>query len=387
MTKRQDSSPRLAAYAVADGSSRGRAHAERETFAGSPFELDHYRIMNCMAFRRLRHKTQVFVADYGDHFRTRLTHTLEVAAQARRLARLLNLNDELASAVGLAHDLGHPPFGHAGEAVLTELMHDHGGFEHNLQSLRVVDYLEHPYPAFRGLNLTFELRESLIKHRTKYDRPNEAGIDPAAMELLETGPRLSLEGQVANLADGIAYTLHDIEDGLVENVLGESVLKENPLWSEAAALVRADYPSKPLHAIRRPILDLIARRMVQDAASESIRRIQEAGVSDVDEVRHAGQELIAFSESMEKAIEGLQSILYQAVYRNHLVIGMDSKARRLIREIFGAYVDEPGLLPGRYASRIPEQGIHRVACDYVAGMTDRFCQQEHQRLHAPFHFS
>jgi dGTPase len=339
-----------------------------------------------MAFRRLRYKTQVFVTDCGDHFRTRLTHTLEVEVQAQRIARLLCVNDRLAGAIALAHDLGHSPFGHAGESALADLMKDHGGFEHNLQSLRVVDYLEHPYPDFRGLNLSFEVRESLIKHSTRFDHPDRVSPDPQSKPLLDSGPQAPLEGQVANLADAIAYTLHDIEDGLVEAALSTDVLRSSRIWREAADPIQKRHPEAPLHAIRRPVLDQIARRLHADATEETHRRIAAAGVRSVDDVRAIAAQLVGFSDGIQKDIDELQGILVESVYRNHRVVRMDSKARRLVRELFEAYLAEPRLMPERFTARTTDQGLRRVICDYVAGMTDRFCQEEHRRIFAPFHF-
>ncbi|MBI5764952.1 MAG: deoxyguanosinetriphosphate triphosphohydrolase [Planctomycetes bacterium] len=376
----------LAPYAVRDDSSRGRRHADALAQSQSPFELDRQRVLNCMAFRRLMHKTQVFVSDSSDHFRTRLTHTLEVVAQAQRLAKLLHLNDRLAGAIALAHDLGHPPFGHAGEVELSAIMKNHGGFEHNLQSLRVVDFLEHPYPEFRGLNLTFELRESLLKHRTRFDNPAGDAADSSHRDLMDSGPQCPLEGQVANLADQMAYTLHDTEDGLVDGALTEEILAPSRIWRLAADEVRAIHPAAPVAAVRRPILDRIATRLHQDAAAESLRRINDAGVKSPDDARVNAADLIGFSSSVQDGIDELQAILLQALYRNHRVIRMDSKARRLIRELFDAYLAEPNLMPERYVTRLSTHGPHRVICDYIAGMTDRFCQEEHRRLFAPFHF-
>lgn len=372
---------RLAPYAVFDGASRGRRHPEAVPAGEPPFEHDRDRILHCTAFRRLMHKTQVFVADAGDHFRTRLTHTLEVAAQAGHLARRLRLNEPLAVAVAFAHDLGHPPFGHAGEVTLADLMKDHGGFEHNSQSLRVVDYLEHPYPAFRGLNLSFEVRESIIKHRTRYDRPDDAGaLGDETRPLLEAGPMPPLEGQVANLADSVAYTLHDIEDALVGCGLTEDALNQCTIWQDAARRVRRANPTDPLHAIRRPILDAIARRLIEDAAEASLRRIRDAGAGEPDAVRHHEEDLIAFSDEVAAGVDQLQAMLARCVYRNDRVVRMDEEADRIIRALFAAYLDDPGRLPERFARRIPEMGPHRVICDYVAGMTDRFCRHEHGRL-------
>jgi dGTPase len=312
---------------------------------------------------------------------------LEVVAQAQRLAGLLSLNGRLAGAIALAHDLGHAPFGHAGEKALAELMEGHGGFEHNLQSLRVVDYLEHPYPDFRGLNLSFEVRESLIKHQTWYDKPDRDGaLDKSTRPLVECGPRAPLEGQVANLADPIAYTLHDIEDGLGQGVLSEDALAQSAIWRAAADAVRRAHANVPLHAIRRPILDRIAGHLAENAAAESARRIAEAGVKSADDVRRCDRELIAFSAETQTGVEELGRLLLESVYRTYSVVRMDSKARRLIRDLFEAYLAEPALMPERYSSRLSEQKPHRVICDYIAGMTDRYCQEEHRRLFAPFHF-
>ncbi len=371
----------LAPCAVADQASRGRLHSEALPSDVSPFEHDRRRILQCTAFRRLMHKTQVFVTDAGDHFRTRLTHTLEVGLQAQRLARLLRLNHHLAQTVALAHDLGHAPFGHAGEVSLAALMKDHGGFEHNRQSLRVVDFLEHPYPAFRGLNLTFEARESIIKHQTTYDRPDACGrLDQPARPLLEAGPMPPLEGQVVNFADTIAYTLHDIEDALVECGLTEDALDRCAVWRRAAEPIRRQYPDKPLHAIRRPILDSLAGHLVEDAAAESRRRIQAAGVASPDDVRRQASELVGQSDELAAGTAELQDLLAEWVYGNPRVVSMDSEARRTIDQLFGAYLARPDRLPQRFAARIPDQGPHRAICDYVAGMTDRFCRQEHARL-------
>lgn len=376
----------LASYAVNAVASRGRRHAE-PPLTDPPFEFDRRRILHSAAFRRLMHKTQVFVSHEGDHFRTRLTHTLEVVAHAQRVAGRLRLSAPLAGAVALAHDLGHPPFGHAGEKALAELMQAHGGFEHNVQSLRVVDYLEHPYPAFRGLNLHFELRESLIKHSTPYDRPESAApADPVTRELLDSGPLPPLEGQVANVADQIAYTVHDVEDGLMQNMLNEEVLMSCALWREAAEPVRRQHPQSAIAAVRRPILDNLADALAADVVSESNARIVNAAAQSVDDVRRAAGPLVDFSSHMQTKLTDFQALLRRAVYRHHHVVRMDAKARRLIRELFTAYVADPRLLPPRYADRIPEQGAERVICDYIAGMTDRYCRTECARLFDPERF-
>ncbi len=378
--------PGLAPYAVHAAMARGRRHSEPPP-NDPPFEFDRRRILHSAAFRRLMQKTQVFISHEGDHFRTRLTHTLEVVAHAQRIAGRLRLSAPLAGAVALAHDLGHPPFGHAGEKALAELMTSHGGFEHNVQSLRVVDYLEHPYPAFRGLNLSFELRESLIKHSTPYDRPESAApADAATRELLDSGPFPPLEGQVANVADQIAYSIHDVEDGLMQSMLSEEALMSCALWREAAEPVRRQHPQAQIAAVRRPILDGLADALAADVVAEGNARIAAAGAKTVDDVRRAAGPLIDFSSAMQTKLSEFQDLLRRAVYRHHHVVRMDAKARRLIRELFAAYIAEPRLLPPRYAERITEQGAPRVICDYIAGMTDRYCRTECARLFDPERF-
>lgn len=386
-------SDQLAPFAVAEAGTRGRQHADPFAEGDSPFELDRARILSCPAFRRLMHKTQVFVTGLSDHFRTRLTHTLEVVAQSQRLARAIGANARLAGAIALAHDLGHPPFGHAGEVALAKCMADHGGFEHNLQSLRVVDYLEHPYPPFRGLNLSYELRESLIKHHTRYDHPDRAAPmdDDAARDLLASGPRPPIEGQIANLGDAIAYALHDTEDALFdlsrhgdggdlhESVLSADQLAASPLWAEAAARVQAVWPAAPTHAIRRPVLDEVNRLLIDDAAAESRRRIEAAGIGSPDAARIAAMDAVAFSATMQAKLDAHQNLLRDAVYRHPSVARMDAEAKRIVSELFAVFVDDPAKLPARFSARIGVQSPHRVACDYIAGMTDRYCRGEHDQ--------
>ncbi len=373
--------------------SRGRVHPEPadEDVARTPaplrdaFELDRKRVLQSAAFRRLEYKTQVFVTGEHDHFRTRLTHTLEVAQFSRGIARALGVNEVLAEVIALAHDLGHAPFGHAGEAILSELMREHGGFEHNLQSLRVVDYLEHPYPPFRGMNLTYETREGLVKHVTAYDRPgNIENLDPTVAEFRSSGRWPSVEAQIACIADRLAYDTHDLEDALGAGLIDERQLGQVELWSVAAAPVRAQHPDVPLAAVRRPILDRIADLPLVDTITESQRRAARLQPGSIDEVRNVADPIVLFSTEMARKVEDLESFLSVNVYRHHRVARMDDKARRFIERLFEAYVKNPAILPGRFARRIDEQGVHRVACDYLAGMTDRFCQDEYKRLFEPF---
>jgi dGTPase len=374
-----DQVQKLADYAVADGHSAGRVHAEATPAPGrGPFEIDRTRVLQTTAFRRLTYKTQVFVTHEHDHFRTRLTHTLEVAEIARRLAATLGVNQVLAETIALAHDLGHPPFGHAGEAALNELMRDHGGFEHNAQSLRIVDYLEHPFPPFRGLNLTFEVREGLAKHETAYDHP--VIHDPAVADLLTTGPQPSIEGQIASLADRLAYDCHDLEDALGAGLIEEGDLVGVELWCRVAEPVRRQYPNAGLPAVRRPILDALADTLIDDAAADSHRRIKAGQVRSPDDVRRLPEPLVGVSPTLAPALQEWDAFLRDRVYQHPRLVEMDRRAGQIVADVANAYRRDPSLLPARFAGRIPESGVERVVCDYVAGMTDRFCRHEHERL-------
>ncbi|MCP4589306.1 MAG: deoxyguanosinetriphosphate triphosphohydrolase [bacterium] len=369
--------------------SHGRRHVEPE-IAGDieptapprdAFELDRQRVFSSASFRRLKYKTQVFVTTEHDHFRTRLTHTLEVAQVARRLARALGVNEVLAEVIALAHDLGHAPFGHAGEVTLRRMMQGHGGFEHNLQSLRVVDYLEHPYPPFRGLNLTYETREGLAKHATPYDQPDAgASGDPALAELNASGRWPTIEGQIACVADTIAYDTHDLEDAIGATLLTESKLDGVELWHQAAAPVRAAYPDAALPAVRRPILDRLADLLTADVVEASTLRAKTSPAADVDGVRRAPQTIVGFSAPMQTRVEALQAFLKKEVYRHERLMRMDEQAPRFLERLFEAYLNSPDRLPPRFAGRVAEQGVHRVVCDYLAGMTDRFCEEDYKRL-------
>jgi dGTPase len=278
--------------------------------------------------------------------------------------------------IALTHDLGHPPFGHAGETALRDLMKDHGGFEHNAQSLRVIEYLEHPYPPYRGLNMTYEVRESLAKHCTIYDKP---GSHPLA-----DGTRAPVEGQIANLADRLAYDCHDLEDAIGAELIGESDLADVHLWAAAIAGLRRQYPDLPLAAIRRPVLDALEAAMLADIAATSRKRITAAKLKTLEDVRKCQLDIVTFSESMESRVRELESFLREKVYRHPRLIRMDNKAVRFVTRIFEAYLAEPKLLPPRFAARLPDQGAHRVICDYVAGMTDSFAQAEYSKLFEPF---
>jgi dGTPase len=364
--------PLLAPYAVADADSGGRAFAEAEHPYRGCFQRDRDRIVHCTAFRRLDFKTQVFVPHEHDHFRTRLTHTLEVAQIGRTLGRALGLNEDLIEAVALAHDLGHPPFGHAGEVVLSELMADHGRFEHNRQSLRAVDYLEHPYPQFRGLNLTRVVRECLAKHQTPYDTP--------ACEEFDAAHRAPLEGQMVDRADEIAFTSADLEDALSAGWVAVDELAGLDLWRRGWQQAQADAPdAQPIHKRIRACKGVLAA-MADDLLAAAAANLARLGIDSADAARRAGETCAAFSGPVAEAVKQMQQFLLDHVYLSPRSAGKGREARRIIRELFEAYVERPELLPQRYGRRVEADGLHRVACDYVAGMTDRFCRAEHARI-------
>jgi len=364
----------IAAYAVADEMFGGRRHEEPMGDLHSPFELDRLRIVACTAFRRLEGKTQVFAPTEHDHFRTRLTHTLEVSQIARTLARLLSANQTLSEAIALAHDLGHPPFGHAGEYALSECMARDGGFNHNLHSLRVVEYLEHPYPPFRGLNVTGEVRDGLAAHCTRYDKPGEE-------EGGEPPPRASVEAQIASVADRLAYNCHDLEDAIGADIIGPEELLEVALWREAAEAEHTTVANRPIHAVRRVILDAIVTRLLRDAADASRRRL--AGFTAPEEVKAHGRPLVDFAPAADALLAELERFLLDRVYKHPLIAASDANGRDMISQLFAAYVNRQAELPARFSSRIQSQGAARVIGDYIAGMTDRFCRREHERLTKP----
>lgn len=337
-----------------------RQHVDADAVDVPPLELDRQRILHSTAFRRLQYKTQVFVAPESDHFRTRLTHTLEVAHVARRLAGMLGCNADLAETVALAHDLGHPPFGHAGERQLNECLRDCGGFEHNDQSLRVVEYLEHPYPAFRGLNLTRAVRACLARHQTLYDRPSH---DARPEQQREAAP---LESSVADWGDQIAYCLHDLQDGIFAEFIRLSELTRISLWTGCYHGPDGETPHWRGHV--RPALDRILQLLLTDLVQMN---------------RAEPQAALRLSATRQQQLDELAAFLARSVYQHHRVLRSDAKARRVIAAIFDAYCRQPQLLPPRYLSRVDQQGLPRVAADYIAGMTDRFCADEHARLFDP----
>ena len=365
----------LVPYAVSDGGSRGRIVAEPRPSARSEFQRDRDRIVHSTAFRRLEYKTQVFVNHEGDLFRTRLTHSIEVAQVARSIARALNLNDDLTEAIALAHDLGHTPFGHAGQDALNHCMQGQGGFEHNLQSLRIVDRLEERYGAFNGLNLMFETREGILKH-----------CSPArAKELGDLGQRFledrrpSLEAQICNLADEIAYNNHDVDDGLRSGLLTLEQLDGISLFSRHAREADNEFPGI---SGRRRVHETIRRMIgaqVTDLLVESGRRIDAAAPQSLADV-HAAPPLIAFTEAMQDENRKLKGFLREHLYHHYEVLRMTAKARRIIQDLFEAFTGNPRLLPPQYQEMAVSGSIARATADYIAGMTDRYSMKEHRRL-------
>ena len=365
----------LAPYAMCSRDSRGREYPEEEHPYRTAFQRDRDRILHTTAFRRLEYKTQVFVVYEGDYYRTRLTHTLEVAQIGRTIARALRANEDLVEAISLAHDLGHTPFGHAGERTLHELLADRGGFDHNQQSLRIVEVLEQRYPDYPGLNLTWEVREGILKHESEYDRGHAGRYDPDL--------RTTLEGQIVNTADELAFNAHDLDDGLRSGILDPSAATELPLWREVLERVRVD-PDRSLDdmARHRAIRALIGLE-VTALLEETERRLQVATHS-AEDIRRLPENVVGFSREMQDHNRALKDFLYQNLYRHYRVMRMAVKASRFIRELFTVYVAQPVQLPTEVQARIPEEGLYRVVGDYIAGMTDRYALDEYRKLFEPY---
>ncbi|MCL2829662.1 MAG: deoxyguanosinetriphosphate triphosphohydrolase [Betaproteobacteria bacterium] len=366
----------LAPYAVNEAHSRGRLHAEEKPAWRTEFQRDRDRIVHSAAFRKLEYKTQVFVNHEGDLFRTRLTHTLEVAQIARSVCRTLRLNEDLAETIALAHDLGHTPFGHAGQDALNECMRAHGGFEHNLQSLRTVDLLEQRYAAFDGLNLCFETREGIVKHCTP---ENARQLGEIGQRFL-SGGQPSLEAQVCNLADEIAYNNHDVDDGLRSGLISLEQLREVRLFARHCAAVEAAYPELRGRRLIHETVRRVINTLVCDLIATTSARLAETAPCSPDEVR-AAPRLVAFSAPLLEESRELKRFLRTDLYRHYQVLRMTSKAQRIIADLFDAFLSTPQLLPPQYQIRDAAESAqaHAVA-DYIAGMTDRYAIKEHQRL-------
>ena len=363
----------LAPYGIRSRASKGRAYSESERGYRTAFQRDRDRILHTTAFRRLEYKTQVFINYEGDYYRTRLTHTLEVAQIGRTVARALGANEDLIEAICLAHDLGHSPFGHSGEAILNRLMKDHGGFDHNRQSLRIVTKLEQRYPDFHGLNLTWEVREGIVKHETEYDISDSSDYDP---EL-----RGHLEAQIANAADEIAYTAHDLDDGLRSGMITPAMLTPISLWQILAESIGWQGALNDLsrHRLIRRLIGILVTDLIE-ATSE---RLQHSAVNSVDELQRLDHNVIGFSQEMQPRNRELKDFLYANLYRHPRVVRMQVKAERIICDLFNAYRSEPDILPQHVAAHIAERGLERTICDYIAGMTDRYAVEEHQKLFDP----
>ena len=363
----------FAPYGMRSARSRGRRYPESEDPLRTCYQRDRDRIIHSSSFRRLEYKTQVFVNHEGDNYRTRLTHSLEGAQIGRSVARALGLNEELTECLVLGHDLGHTPFGHSGERVMDEMMKDHGGFEHNKQTLRILELLEERYPGFPGLNLTWEVREGVIKHQQDSDARAPAEYAP--------GESPTLEAQLVDFVDEIAYNNHDIDDGLASGMFTAESIRSVGLFREAHDEVLAQGADERIR--RHQVVRRIINRCIRDLLESTQRRIEDSGVQSVDDVRRAGGRLVVYSDDMAARVRELKEFLLKNMYRHYRVARMGDKAGRILRDLFESFVAEPLQLPPHYQERIQRDGVHRVVCDYIAGMTDRFALDEHRKLFDP----
>jgi dGTPase len=370
-------SQNLASYAAKSGESRGRRYPEAKHPYRTEFQRDRDRIVHSSAFRRLEYKTQVFVNHEGDHYRTRLTHSLEVAIIARTIARNLRANEDLTEAIALAHDLGHTPFGHSGEDALNELIADHGGFDHNQQCIRVVEILENRNPDYAGLNLTYEVREGILKHHSHYD-------NPAATADFGANLNPTLECQIVNVSDEIAYNCHDVDDGLSSNVLTEEQLCEIDLWREQFQIVKGTYLHADEQMRRHIMVRYLINLLVSDLTEQSIRNIEDIKLGSVDDVRNCGKFIITFSPQIAEQNSRLKLFLYRNMYKHFRMVRMSEKARMIIAELYKAYINNIDILPAHIKSRVENEPRHVVVADYIAGMTDRFAAAEYKKLVDPF---
>jgi dGTPase len=357
--------------------SKGRVHKEKEHPFRMCYQRDRDRIIHSTAFRRLEYKTQVFVNHEGDYYRTRLTHTLEVAQIARSIARALQLNEDLVESIALAHDLGHTPGGHAGEEALADIMKGHGGFDHNSQGLRVVDYLEEKYPGFPGLNLTFEVREGIAKHTSAYDHPRKkVTLDPEKSPLLET--------EVVDAADEIAYDNHDLDDGITSRLLRRQDLERLDLWKKISGKIKKEYTNINPEIKKYLIIKSIINMQVSDLLKESEKRIKKLKIKSLRDVRKHRSKAIGFSSQMLNLRTPLRVFLHKNLYKHYRVIRMSDKARRFIQDLFRVYLAKPEQLPPTSQKRTKKEGPYKAICDYIAGMTDRYCLDEYKKLFDPY---
>ena len=367
----------LAPYATRSTDTQGRVYAEPEHPFRLPFQRDRDRIIHSTAFRRLEYKTQVFVNHEGDYYRTRLTHSIEAGQITRTLCRVLGLNEDLGEAVALSHDLGHTPFGHAGERVLNKLMESYGGFEHNAQSLRIVDVLEERYPDFPGLNLSWEVREGIVKHSSEYHRPLVQQFAPGVQPVLEA--------QIVDFADEIAYNSHDIDDGLKSEMLEERDLAGVALWAEAREWVRSRHADANESIQRYQTVRRIIDRLVTDMIEAILGRVDEHRIRTLADVRACKVRLAGLSPAMAEQNRELKQVLLERLYRHHRITRMTMKSQRVMTDLFHTYMDEPQQMPPHVHRRIEEgEPQARVVADYIAGMTDRFAFDEYKKLFDPY---
>jgi len=366
----------LADYAMKEEFSQGRKFKEEKHSYRNIYQRDRDRIIHSAAFRRLEYKTQVFVYNEGDYYRTRLTHTLEVAQIARTIAKALRLNEDLVEAIALAHDLGHAPFGHAGEEALNVLMKNHGGFNHNRQALRIVDLLEERYPDFKGLNLAWEVREGIAKHTTKYDK--ETKIKEFATNKMPT-----LEAQVVDIADEIAYDNHDLDDGITSGLIKETSLTSLELWKETNLRIQKQFGILNPKIKKYQMIKFLIDRSVSDLIEETQKNIKLLKITTLRDVRNSKIKIVSFSREMSEKRKQLRAFLLDNLYKHYRVIRMADKARRFIKDLFKIYIKMPSILPTEYQSKLKNGNKYVVICDYIAAMTDRYALDEHKKLFDP----
>lgn len=364
----------LAPYAIHSKNSKGRKYPESEPDYRTCFQRDRDRVLHTTAFRRLEYKTQVFINYEGDYYRTRLTHTLEVTQIGRTIARALGASEDLVEVICMAHDMGHPPFGHSGESTINQLMQGHGGFNHNHHSYRIVTEIEHRYPDFPGLNLSWEVLEGMVKHETEYDKTDALEYDP---EL-----RGSLEAQITNVADELAYTSHDLDDGLRSGIITPEMLKGIELWERAASKhisKGCNLDDLTRHMIIRDLTGFQVTSMIKTSS----KTIEKSLVKTAKELQSLSYNVVGFDEEMKRHNRVLKDFLYKNLYHHYRVVRMQKKAERILTELFNAYRNEPNMLPGQFQNLIEEKGKERTISDYLAGMTDRFATDEYAKLFDP----
>ena len=364
----------LASYAVRSRNTQGRKFLENEPNYRTAYQRDRDRIIHTTAFRRLEYKTQVFINYEGDYYRTRLTHTLEVSQIGRTISRALGANEDLVEAICLAHDLGHPPFGHSGETTLSSLMTDYGGFDHNKQSLRILTLLEQRYPDFAGLNLSYEVLEGLVKHETEYDKSDAQNYAP---EL-----RGNIETQICNIADELAYTAHDLDDGLRSGIINIQMLENIDLWQIITKSI--DWTGNNFdELLRHRLIRRLIGIEVNELLNTTNQRLIESRITSVDELQRLSYNVVCFSEEMHRRNRQLKDFLYKYLYRNYRLVRMSVKAEKIISNLFNIFKSEPNILPLQFNLAMNEKGLERTICDHIAGMTDRYAIEEYQKLFDP----